>query len=113
MSFAALSTLSKMPIVTARLDAAIRNPRTAANPTILLCDLYAVADAYDNIENPSDYTQRMIDEVFYMAFVLRAVELQRVPLHRVPAFVLEKIKLLHTLCSRVETLLSDPSLEGV
>jgi len=104
MSFAAFSTLAHMPTITARLDSAIADPTTAADPTTLLRDLFAVADTYTEIKPLSDSVEIMLEEIDYIACNLRANGLDHASFFDLPAFVLAQIIELRFYCKRVESL---------
>ena len=104
MSFAAFPTLAHIPTIAARLDSAIADPTTAADPHTLLRDLFAVADTYTEIKPPSDSVEIMLEEIDYIACNLRNGVLDDVSFFDLPAFVLAQIAELHFYCRRVESL---------
>lgn len=103
MSFAALSHLSRLPVVTARLDAAIADPSTAANTDDLLASILIVTNLYESIEPPSQNVDTALENIGGFSCNLSIkLKKKQVSVLDMPAFVLSQIIELKSLCQQVE-----------
>jgi hypothetical protein len=103
MSFAAMSQLSRLPVVTARLDSAIADPSTAANAADLLASIFIVTNLYESIQSPSRNVDNALENIGGFSCNLSInLKKKQVSILDMPAFVLSQIIELKDLCQQAE-----------